>query len=347
MVELTLQALVEDINQLPRNQSFRSVGGRSEYILKDVVLPEGPVIIQRGKNTVNISTNQLALVATACANRPNYPLHIDRLFSAGGNTRSVLETILVHTPHFFVCFPQRANTYTGELDSNQRHFMWCPDDSHPIGEVQEKIYESIISEIEVGVDFGDIQISSPTLEDEFENIDVKRTHIQIQIALIEIGRALNFQTWIAKNDQANQYNGAPLSEHPTVLQSLDKLDILYNHKIRQAAEYVDCIWFAENRNRIPAVIEVEHSTGVTSGMTRMQKLQSTMPSIKTQYVVVAPNRLRNKVVTEANQPIFKNLNVGYMPYSTVRELYGLIQKYQLKDVVDYQFIQPFIEMIVI
>jgi hypothetical protein len=35
-----------------------------------------------------------------------------------------------------------------------------------------------------------------------------------------------------------------------------------------------------------------------------------------------------------------------MPYSTVRELYGLIQRYNLSNVVDYTFIRPFMEDIV-
>lgn len=35
-----------------------------------------------------------------------------------------------------------------------------------------------------------------------------------------------------------------------------------------------------------------------------------------------------------------------MPYSAVRELYGLIQRYTLKDIVDYKFIYPFMEKVI-
>jgi hypothetical protein len=35
-----------------------------------------------------------------------------------------------------------------------------------------------------------------------------------------------------------------------------------------------------------------------------------------------------------------------MPYSAVRELYGLIQRYALSNVVDDRFIYPFMEKVV-
>jgi len=344
--ELTLQKLVVEINRLPRDITFQSVGKKSQYRLHDVVLPNGPIFVERNNKIARISTNQLATIALACSNRPNYPLHVDRLFSAGGNTRSALETIIANTANFFVCKVQRIDNYTGEIKSEQRHFMYCPDEIHPIGEIHYKEYDSIISEVEVGVEFGEISFSNTTLADEFNNIEIKRTHTQIQIALIEIGNALNFNTWIAKNDQSIEYNNSPLKNHDGVIQTLDHVEILFNNNIKQAAEYVDCIWFTKDGKHIPAVIEIEHSTGVTSGMTRMSKLHSEMPSMRTQYVIVAPNVLRNKVVTEANQNIFSSISVGYMPYSTIRELYGLIQKYHIQG-INHKFIESFIEPIIV
>jgi type II restriction enzyme len=294
-----------------------------------------------------ISGAQLARVALACTAKPNYPLHIDRLFSAGGNSRSALETLLVYTPHFFICYPKRVDHYTGEVRQDLKHFMWCPDDAHPLGEIGYKNYEQEISEIEVGVDFGEIQIAPDQLGTEFDSIDAKRIHTQMQIALVEIGNALNFQTWIAQNDQHILVRGVPLGQMTGVLQSLDQMPILYNRDIRKAAALIDCIWFTQDGNRIPAVIEIEHSTRVMSGLTRMQNLQQTMPSISTIFTIVAPDELRAKVSNDAKKPVFHALRARFMPYSTVRELYGLIQRYQLKNVVDHTFVQPFMEQIVI
>lgn len=289
----------------------------------------------------------IALMASLCSTKPNYPLHVDRVFSAGGNSRSALETLLAHTPHFFVCYPKRIDVYSGEIIENLKHIMWCPDDAHEWSVIARKPYDEIISEVEMGLDFGQIKITSADLGDEFDSIQARTTHIQMQIALIEIGRALNFRTWIAKNDRSIQVQGKSLGQFEGVVQSLDEMNIFYSARIKDAAALIDCIWFTEDGNQIPAIIEIEHSTGVTSGLTRMLKLREVMPAIQTTFTVVAPNLLRNKVVSEANQRVFSRLQARYMPYSTVRELYSLIHRYALSGVVDHKFIDPFMEKVVI
>lgn len=78
----------------------------------------------------------------------------------------------------------------------------------------------------------------------------------------------------------------------------------------------------------------------------MLKLRNVLPAVKMTFTVVAPNELRAKVVSEANNPTFRDLQARYMPYSTVQELYGLIQRYSLSNVVERTFIEPFMEKIV-
>jgi len=349
---LTVPDLVRDISGLGTNVSYSYVSGARSLQITQIVGDSGPIQFRRWDQTTgktgtgSISRTQLARVALACSAKPNYPLHVDRLFSAGGNSRSALETLLVYTPHFFICYPKRVDNYTGEVRQDLKHFMWCPDESHQSGQIGYKDYTQEISEIEVGVDFGDIRITPDQLGDEFDSIDSRRIHTQMQIALVEIGNALNFRTWIAQNDQHILVKGIPLGEMPGVLPSLDQMPILYNKEIRKAAGLIDCIWFTQDGNRIPAVIEIEHSTRVVSGLTRMQNLQQTMPSINTIFTVVAPDELRTKVTVDANKPVSRSLKARYMPYSTVRELYGLIQRYQLKNVVDHTFVQPFMEQVV-
>jgi type II restriction enzyme len=351
MKKLTVTDLVNEIAQLGTEHVYKYVSGKSQLQIKEVH-PNGPIrfvnIAPNGKVSKprNISTGQLAQMALVCANKPNFPLHIDRVFSAGGNTRSALEALLAHTPNFFTCRPERVNAYSGKTLRNLKHIMWCPDEQHPRGEIWEKNYDQVITEVELGVDFGNIDLTKVELGREFKNIEAKRVHTQMQIALIEIGNALNFRTWIAKNDQAIEVNGKRLSELDGVIRSLDDFPILYNKEIKEAATLIDCIWLTADGKRIPAVIEIEHSTGVKSGLTRMLILRQTFPSIITTFTVVAPNQLRNKVVAEANQEIYQQLEARFMPYSTIRELYGLIQRYSLSNAVDYRFIDPFMERVV-
>ena len=73
-----------------------------------------------------------------------------------------------------------------------------------------------------------------------------------------------------------------------------------------SAKFIDCIWF-QNLRFMPDVMEVEHITGVTSGLTRMKGLYDIIPSINTRYVIVAPDD-RDKVIDEANRKQIKCLD---------------------------------------
>lgn len=360
MYKLSGADLVKEIAKLPTDRSYqyvsekrrnRSANERKQIRIANITYPEGPIRFIRKDNQgrdreATITTGMITKMALACATKPNYPLHIDRLFSAGGNTRSAFEALLAYTPHFFICYPSRIDSYTGEILHNLKHFMWCPDDEHTLGEIAVKEYTEDISELELGIDFGHIDITQSMLGDEFESIEAKRTHTQMQIALVEIGNALNFHTWIAKNDRHIPVRDTKLGEMKGVIQSLEDVRMLYDEQIRIAASLIDCIWFTQDHRQIPAVIEVEHSTGVRSGLLRMQNFREAFPDFQTTFTVVAPNKLRDKVVSEANQRVFRNLKARFMPYSTVRDLYGLIQRYQLANVVDHTFVKPFMEQIV-
>src|SRR5438874_1917717 len=99
------------------------------------------------------------------------------------------------------------------------------------------------------------------LGDEFDTIEAKKIHTQMQVALVRIGNALNFRTWIARNDQSIPVGRRRLSDLEGVISSLDDVSILYDKESKRAASLIDCIWFSADFKYIPAVIEVEHSTG--------------------------------------------------------------------------------------
>jgi type II restriction enzyme len=354
MNKLKTSDLVKAIAQLGMSKDYAYYSGSTRIKIKDITGPEGPIKFIRWKSQESefsgsrggISTNQLTTVASVFSGKPNYPIHFDRLFSGGGNSRSALETLLLHTPNFFVCYPERINPYTGGSEEKLKHIMWCPDLQHALGKIEEKEYKQIISEVELGVNFDDIHISQGMLGDEFDSIEAKTVHTQMQVALIEIGNALSFQTWIAKNDRSIKVGNSQLGKLKGVIQSLDDVPILYNLESKKAGSLIDCIWFNKDFKHIPAIIEIEHSTGVTSGLTRMLKFRETLPAVNTNFTIVAPNVLRNKVVSEANNLAFRDLKARFMSYSAVRELYGLIQRYSLTKFVDHHFVEPFMERIV-
>ena len=220
--------------------------------------------------------------------------------------------------------------------------MWTPDEPHKSGIVKEIKTEIVISEV-------------PSLEAVYEalvlpsgekftklDINVQRRHAQIQIALYFIGLQLKFRTWIAQNDKGILYQNKKLGEYEGVIVSLKDEIIMsaYEDAIR-AALMIDCIWF-KNGKLMPAVIEVEHSTGVTSGLSRMKNFKDKFPPYPTRYVIVAPDEDRDKVIKEANKPQFHDLNTRFFSYSAVEELFALCQKRKLRGVTE-EFLDCYME----
>ena len=89
-------------------------------------------------------------------------------------------------------------------------------------------------------------------------------------------------------------------------------------------------------------MEVEHSTGVTSGLTRMKNFYDHFPPFPTRYAIVAPDDLRAKVLKECNKPQFRQLNPKFFSYSSVEELYSLCQRRKLQGVTE-EFLDCFME----
>lgn len=354
MKKITPHDIINQITSIGLNVAYKYFASQAFLEIVEIEGTEGPILINRWKNNLEstnktdarISTNQIGTVAAVFSGRPNYPIHFDRLFSAGGNSRSALETLLALTPNFFYCYPKKTNPYTGQTEKKLKHLMWCPDKTHKLGEFAETEYDQTITEVELGVDYEEIGFANSESDTEFESISARKIHSQMQVALIEIGNAMNLNSWIAKNDQSITVGDKKMGELPGVINDLADINIFYNKEIKNNANLIDCIWVSKDSRYVPAVFEVEHSTGVTSGLTRMSKFYTSIPSLKTNFVVVASNLLRNKVVTEINQDIFQEIKANYLPYSTVRELYGLIKRFPLEGKINQLFLEPFLENVI-
>jgi len=108
MTGITSQEIVNWIDRLDKSKTYKYPTGNSSLKIIEVNKPEGPIKFLRWKPTENessaseasISENQISTVSSVFSRKPNYPIHFDRLFSGGGNSRSSLETLLALTPHF-------------------------------------------------------------------------------------------------------------------------------------------------------------------------------------------------------------------------------------------------------
>lgn len=354
-MRMSLESLVQTIHELPRDREYTYINPRNVGRIRivEVQRPRGPIVVRRYAPTKGesfdralnetISSNMLHRVANALS--PELPLNIDRVLGASYNTRSVLESILAHCPQFFVCRPNRIQVYESstEFHKGHKHLLWRPTEPHPLGTTQEVATDLVISELpSVNAVYGALVLPE-TVEREGLPDELRRRHAQIQVALVVIGAELGMRPFVAKNDQAITYQGERLGEKPFVIPELSRVPLLapFSEAVR-AGSMIDCIWFRNGRH-MPAVFEVEHSTGVTSGLTRMQGFSQRAPDVRTRYIIAAPDEDRERVLRECARPQFEELSPAFLPYSSVEELHGLVQRRRLRGAVTDEFIEAFVE----
>lgn len=361
MVRYTAYNLVRAISQLSRNEHYNYVNPKTRGLIsiEDVILPSGPILIRRwnpdkgqsarSAKIESISSEMIWRVANAISE--GEPINLDRILGGSYNTRSVLESLIALTPEFYYCYPGRIKDIDGHstLEHGHKHLIWLPNEPHNLGaHVEKNVKNMAISEIPMqSVTYDNLVIPETLISGKGLDIEVVRRHTQIQIALYLIGLQLGYRTWIAQNDKGILFKDKPLLEQPGIIPSLAREDNVISAfpGAEPSARFIDCIWF-QNHHFMPAVMEVEHTTGVTSGLTRMKGLQDNIPSLKTRYVIVAPDDDREKVIEEANRPQFVSLDTRYFSYSAVEELYYICTHRNLHG-VNQDFLDCYMEKVVI
>lgn len=355
-MRLTATDLVWEIKQLPKDRAYHYVYARTktQIAIDDVVLPEGPISIKRWNPSKgermddaereSISTEMLARIANSFVE--GQPVNFERVLGASYNTRSALEALLAHTPQFWACYPGRIDSYTGEIAEGHKHLIWSPNTIHKLGVIEWMDTDVVISEMPVlDASYDALSVPSDVLTGGVD-INIKRRHTQIQMALLVIGRQLNYRTWIAKEDRGIIYNNRRIAELEGVVESLSKEPLIasFDGGIR-AAESIDCIWFG-NSKYMPAVMEVEHTTNIKTGLDRMIGLYGAIPAYETtRYVIVADDADRGEVVSKANLERFRPLKARYFPYSAVEELYVLCQRRKIRG-IKQEFLDAYMEPVV-
>jgi type II restriction enzyme len=357
-LKLTASNIVNEINKLPKNKIYDYVNPSTTTKIKidHIDLPEGPITIRRfnprkgegpsDANSFTISSQMIWRIANAFVE--GHPINFDRVLGASYNTRSILEALMAYTPNFYFCYPGRNEVIneSSQIKKGHKHLIWLPNEPHEKGVIEEADTNIVISEGLIQDVTYEALVIPDSLEDAELDLDIQRRHAEIQIALMEIGAQLGYCNWIAKNDRGIEYNKKKLAEYESVLPALSNVKQIaaYSNAIK-AAQYIDCIWF-QNSRFIPAVMEIEHSTGVNSGLRRMKDLYEIIPSIKTRYVIVASDKDREKVKQKSNKEQFKEINAYYFPYSAVEELYYLCGRRNISGVTQ-DFLDSFMEPLVI
>jgi hypothetical protein len=352
MYKLTASNIVKAISLLPKDASYEYCAAKtaSKFVLLNVVLPDGPVVVgrynpskkqsARNAKTASISSDMIWRLANALSSEQ--PVNLDRVFGASYNTRSILESLLAHTPEFSMCYPGRVHQRGDKVSikKGHKHLWWTPDDLHERGTIQWVKSEKTVSEVPtLDVTYDAIAISEP--KKDVPDV-IQRRHAMIQIALLEIGKALGFKNTVAKEDQHISYQGKRLIELDHVVakpQSLQQLQA-YGDAAEKIA-HIDVAWF-KNGRLMPAAIEIEHTTGIKSGLDRLKGLQDVLPPFPVRYVIVADESERDRTRKFAEEARFKSLGVKFFSYQSVEELYSLCSRRKLVGVTD-EFLDSFME----
>ena len=358
MVQYTAYNLVRDIEALPRERNYNYIAKSNHCLihLEDVIRPAGPIYIKRwnpdkegSRSKADLETISKEMIwRVSNAVREGDVINIDRILGGSYNTRSVLEALLAHTPGFYYCYPGRIMDMGGttSIEHGHKHLIYMPSRPHKLGVLTElDVPNMAVSEIPMqSVTYDNLILPEGFSIGEGLDIEVIRRHTQIQIALYLIGLQLGYRTWIAQNDKGIIYKDKPLIEQPGIVQTLNNEGLISAFPgAEPSARFIDCIWF-QNHRFMPAVMEVEHTTGVTSGLTRMKGLQDTIPALNTRYVIVAPDDDRHKVIDEANRPQFDSLDTRYFSYSAVEELYYICSHRKLRGVTQ-DFLDCYMERV--
>jgi hypothetical protein len=170
-------------------------------------------------------------------------------------------------------------------------------------------------------------VAVPTADEEDEGLEAQESpqpseHTEIQARLIELGHAMGYSVFVAKNDRNRDWNGTKLCDLPGVTNTLPNT---FNPATIKVIELIDVLWLSDNA--IAGAFEVEKSTSIYSGLLRMADLIVMQPNIDIPIFLVAPDERREKVKYEVNRPTFSAIRpkkplvqtCRYISFDTLRE----------------------------
>lgn len=131
----------------------------------------------------------------------------------------------------------------------------------------------------------------------------ERQHSKVQFLLLQLGRDLGYEVWVARSDRSRGWSGTKFG----TLGLLKELPRDLHEPAQKVIEQIDVLW-VDGRSII-AAFEVEHTTPVYSGLLRMCDLLALEPYLRVDLFVVAPEERRDAVIFQTNRPAFSGLKL--------------------------------------
>ena len=181
--------------------------------------------------------------------------------------------------------------------------------------------------IEYCEELQNIQDEFEVVEDEGEReVRDRENHNSIVLKLIQIGKLLNFDVWVALD-----LKNAVISDIRLGDLTLDDLNIPgVSGDPLNILKRIDVLWL-KNKDVVIAGFEVEHTTPIFSGLLRFFDLFISIPSFNIRTFIIAPDRRVNQVINQFNRKTFQKLinetkkKIGVIYYSSLSDGYGIIE----------------------
>jgi len=144
-----------------------------------------------------------------------------------------------------------------------------------------------------------------------QDLAEERLHTKVQHQLCELGRALGYDTLVARNDRSAVYQGSPLG-----YRCLDKLPNLgLPADVHSTAELIDVLWLHKGEAKIACAFEVEKSTSIYSGILRLTDMALSLPGKEDHLYLVAPSKREKEIIDQLKRPMFQRpdeFSIGYI-----------------------------------
>ena len=144
-------------------------------------------------------------------------------------------------------------------------------------------------------------------------------HTQIQYLLIKIGKALNYDVYVARNDRHRSYDGQSFAL--LTIPALPQMN--WTPDVMDTTSLIDVIWLKPGTNEIVSAFEIEKSTSIYSGILRMEDLARSIPECTCNFYLVAPNQREREVIAQLTRPAFRNdltdIFLAFIPFDNLRD----------------------------
>ncbi len=133
--------------------------------------------------------------------------------------------------------------------------------------------------------------------------------------MIKIGRALNYDVYVACNDRHRSYEGQSFA-----LLTIPQLPPLgWSPEVMDTVSLIDVIWLKPGTGEIVSAFEVEKSTSIYSSILRLEDLARSIPDCICNFYLVAPAQREKEVMAQLARPAFRtdlnDIPLAFIPFN--------------------------------